>query len=423
MEGEKPTFSEHFRMAGYEPILSWIDSQAPRMRRLVTEWANVNSDSHNVAGLATILRMLRREWEPLGGDITELTLADHQTIDSKGEVVSTPLGQSLLIRKRPDAPLRVFLCIHMDTVYPADSSFQRSEMLDDNTLRGPGVADAKGGLSVMLLAVEALERSPWARNIGWEVLINSDEEIGSPGSSPLFDEAARRNHLGLLFEPAMGEGDLVSERGGSGSFDLIVHGRSAHAGRDPYAGRNAIHAMAEMIVELNRLASDGVIINVGKVEGGGPVNVVPDLAICRFNVRVKTPGDQHAVEEGIARVVHENQRRDGISLELHGGFHRPPKPLDAQTARLMEHIIDCGRDLGLTIGHRRSGGVSDGNQLAAACLPNIDSLGPRGGKIHSPEEYVLLDSLPERAKLAALLLMKLASGEINWPKAIHEGHE
>ena len=382
------------------------------MRRLVTQWANVNSGSHNVAGLTTMCRMLREAWEPLGGEMTEIELADEQTVDSAGHVVRTRLGKALSIRKRPDAPLRVFLCIHMDTVYPADSAFQRCEMLDANTLRGPGVTDAKGGLAIMLVAVEAIERSPWAQNIGWEVLINPDEEIGSPGSSPLFEQAARRNHLGLLFEPAFGEADLVSERGGSGTFTVVVRGRSAHAGRDPQAGRNAIHAMAGMIVSLAALASDNITINVGKVEGGGPVNVVPDLAICRFNVRVRTPQQQHAVTRDIERIVAETGSADGISVELHGGFHRPPKPLDAVTRRLLEETIACGKELGLTIGHRRSGGVSDGNQLAAAGLPNLDSLGPRGGRIHSPEEFLLLDSLTERAKLTALLMMKLvASGE------------
>jgi glutamate carboxypeptidase len=276
------------------------------------------------------------------------------------------------------------------------------------------VADAKGGLAIMLVAVEAIERSPWAKNVGWEVLINPDEEIGSPGSSPLFELAARRNHLGLLFEPAFGEADLVSERAGSATFTAVVRGRSAHAGRDPQAGRNAIHAMAGMIVSLSRLASDNITVNVGKVEGGGPVNVVPDLATCRFNVRVKTPEQQQTVTRDIERIVAESGNADGISVKLHGGFHRPPKPLDDATRRLLEETIACGKELGLTIGHQRSGGVSDGNQLAAAGLPNLDSLGPRGGRIHSAEEFVLLDSLTERAKLAALVMMKLACGEIPW---------
>src|SRR6185437_7013734 len=187
---------------------------------------------------------------------------------------------------------------------------------------------------------------PWAQQVGWEVLINPDEEIGSPGSSPLFEQAARRNHVGLLFEPAIGESDLVSERGGSGSFTVVVHGRSAHAGRDPQAGRNAIHAMAEMIVNLTRLTSDTITINVGKVEGGGPVNVVPDLAICRFNVRVRTPDEQRGVVGDIKRIVAEAGTRDGIRVELHGGFHRPPKPLDDATRRLLDATVACGKDLG-----------------------------------------------------------------------------
>jgi glutamate carboxypeptidase len=396
-------------MPPHKPILDWIDSQDARMRQLVIDWANVNSGSYNVAGLTTMRAILRNAWEPLGGTVEEISLAHEQTIDAAGRVVHTPLGMALRIRKRPDAPVRVFLCIHMDTVYPADSEFQSCTLLDGNTLRGPGVTDAKGGLAIMLILVEAIERSPLAQSIGWEVLINPDEEIGSPGSSPLFEEAAKRNQFGLLFEPAFGESDLVSERGGSGSFTAVVHGRSAHAGRDPQAGRNAIHAMAEMIVALSRLASDNLTMNVGTVEGGGPVNVVPDLAICRFNVRVRTAEDQVYVMNEIERIIADTGRRDGIRVELHGHFHRPPKPLDDATRRLLATAIACGEELGLKIGHRRSGGVSDGNQLAAAGLPNLDSLGPRGGRIHSPEEFLLLDSLTERTKLAAILLLKLST--------------
>jgi glutamate carboxypeptidase len=389
--------------------LDWIDAQDARMRRLITQWANLNTGSYNLVGLAAFSQMLRKEWEPLGGAVEEIALPDEETIDSAGTVVRTPLGKALRFRKRPDPSLfQVFFCIHRDTVYPVDGPFQKCELLDANTLRGPGVADAKGGLAIMLIVVEAIEQSELAGKIGWEVLINPDEEIGSSGSSFLFDEASKRNNIGLLFEPAIGESDLVSERGGSGGFVLVIHGRSAHVGRDPQAGRNAIHAMAEMIVELSRLTSDNVTINVGKVEGGGPVNVVPDLAICRFNVRVRTADDQQYIMTEINRIVETMRKRDGIRVELHGKIHRPPKPLNDATKKLLDLTIGCGRELGLTLGHRRSGGVSDGNQLAASGLVNLDSLGPRGGKIHSPEEFLLLDSLTERAKLAFLTVARSA---------------
>ena len=160
--------------------------------------------------------------------------------------------------------------------------------LDDNRIQGPGVTDAKGGLLVMLKALEAFERSPWANELGWEALINPDEEIGSPGSKLLLEKAARTNDIGLVFEPSLSDGNLVGSRRGSGNFVVMVKGRAAHAGREPHIGRNAINALAEFVVQLNSLPPGalGLTLNVGYIEGGGPVNVVPDRAICKFNVRV-----------------------------------------------------------------------------------------------------------------------------------------
>jgi len=393
-------------MSSLPDVSAWIDSQSDRMCGLVTQWANINSYSHNLVGLAELSDLLKSQWSALG-EVEELPIGPDESIDSAGNVVHRPLGKALRIIKRPDAPLRVFLCIHMDTVYPPDSLFQRVERLDGNRLRGPGVCDAKGGLAVMLVAVEAIEKSPWADRIGWEVLINPDEEIGSPGSSPLFEEAAKRNHVGLLFEPALPDGSLVAERGGSGNYTLVVYGRSAHAGREPHLGRNAIALMAECAVKLSALTSAGITVNVGHVEGGGPVNVVPALAICRFNVRAKTPADKQRLEAAIQQIVSEANQRDGFRVSLHGGFHRPPKPATQASQRLQQLVEQCAAELHIPVSWRSSGGVSDGNQLAAAGLPNLDSLGPRGDKIHSHEEYVLLDSLTERAKLAWRVVERL----------------
>jgi glutamate carboxypeptidase len=268
----------------------------------------------------------------------------------------------------------------------------------------------------MLTAVRALERSPWAANLGWDILINPDEEIGSPGSAPLLEQAARDNHLGLVFEPALADGTLVSARKGSGNFAVVIRGRAAHAGRSPHLGRNAINALAEFIVELNALAvaRNGMTVNVGAVTGGGAVNVVPDLALCRFNVRVTKQEDQKSFEENLGALVAKISARDGISVEVHGNFARPPKPLEGKSRELADHVSQCGRELGLPVTWISTGGACDGNNLHSAGLPTIDSLGVKGGNLHSFEEYVVLDSLTERAQLTALLLMKLASGEIKW---------
>ena len=409
-----------FTMHAHLPYLDWIDTLRDQMRQQVTDWCNINSGTENLVGIAAMADVLRKEFAVLRGRLEELPVPPAESIDSRGQPVQVPLGPALRFSKPHPArsqprtadgqAVRVLLNIHRDTVYGIEHPFQSCTKLDPNTLRGPGVIDAKGGLVVMLAALRALERSPFAERIAWQVLINSDEEIGSPGSAGLLAQAARENDLGLLFEPALPDGSLASRRGGTGNFTIVLRGRSAHAGRDFERGRSAVVALAEMVVQLHAFngAVPGITVNVGRVEGGGAVNVVPDLAIARVNVRTSVPQDEAKIVSELHRIVAAAGAKDGITAELHGGITSPPKLPDDRTRRLMETVESCGRELGIPISWRDSGGASDGNKLAAAGLPNIDTLGPRGGNIHSPEEFLLLDSLVERAKLTALVLMKMA---------------
>jgi glutamate carboxypeptidase len=175
--------------------------------------------------------------------------------------------------------------------------------------------------------------------------------------------------------------------------------------------------MANVITELDDLNDQfpGLTVNVAQVEGGGPLNMVPDLAICRFNVRYVDAQQEGIVQSKIEAVVSQLEEMDHIRAQWHGGFTAPPKPIDPRTERLLELVARCGRDLGMDITWRPTGGVCDGNRLAAEGLPNVDTMGARGGDIHSSREYLLIDSLTERARLTALFLMNLASGRITWP--------
>lgn len=405
-------------MTRYIPYLDGIAADEAANVATLLELAAINSGSQNLAGLARMCERLATLFAPLGGDVEILELPTYQVVNRQGELEERALGRALRIRKRPDAPLKVFLGGHMDTVFGADHPFQDSRWLDENTLNGPGVADLKGGLLVMRSALMALERSPWAANIGWEILINPDEEIGSPGSAPLLLEAAKRNHLGLVYEPSLPDGSLAGARKGSGNFSVVVRGRAAHAGRDHAAGRNAIRLLADFITaidDLNGKRAD-VTINVGFVEGGGPVNIVPDLAVGKFNVRIARPEDEAWFLGEADRILAELNRREGYSLALHGHFNRKPKILSPGNVRLFEVLRDCGNELGFALSWKPTGGCCDGNNLAAAGLPNVDNLGVRGGKIHSADEFMLRDSLTERARLSALLMMKLASGELAWTR-------
>jgi glutamate carboxypeptidase len=395
-----------------QDALNWIDEQRTSLTQLLMRWSGINSGTFNTRGLAEMEREVGDAFSPLADRIETIELAPAQTIGPDGKANSAPLGRALRFIRRPNASLRVLLSIHYDTVFDANSPFQHARLEDADTLIGPGVVDAKGGIVVMLTALRALERSDAAGGIGWEVLLNPDEEIGSPGSAPLLIEAAKLNHFGLVFEPAFPDGALVGARKGSGGFTIVVQGRAAHAGRDFASGRSAILALAEMITRLQAVDRPGAIINCGKIEGGGALNIVPDLAIGRFNVRAESADDQAWVEQRFREETIRAQQTEGIHVEFHGGFLSRPKPLDPGSTRLMEQIIATGHELGLSLSYRPSGGTCDGNKLAAAGLAVVDSLGPVGGALHSDREYVQISSLTGRAKLIALLLMKFAGGNL-----------
>jgi glutamate carboxypeptidase len=413
-------------MHSYNPYLDAVSERASLMRERVVEWVGIPSGSHDIPGLARMAAKLKAGFAGLGGLCEELDLESQAVIDAQGHASLLPLGKALRFRKRPDAPLQVFLGIHYDVVYgeaggqtSAAAGEKPLAQLEGDVLRASGACDAKGGIAILLHALEAFEASPWAARVGWEILLNPDEELGSPGSMPLLKQAAARNQLGLLYEPCLANGNLVGARKGSGNFAAVMRGRAAHAGRDPHLGRNAVHALAEFIVALDGLGRDsgGLNVNVGKIEGGGALNRVPDLAVARFNLRVRDGEDQRLAEEYLRAKAEEFSRREGYALSIHGGFTSPPKPLQGRGLALLEAVAGCGRELGMDLRWQPSGGVSDGNKLAAAGLPNVDTLGARGGDIHSPEEWLDMNSLAERARLTALLLMKLGSGEWVWPQA------
>lgn len=388
------------------------------MTELLIRLASVNSFTHHTAGLNTVADILQHEFSSLSPDVSVRTpLPDSALLSASGEMIHQPLGPLLSFSKRPEAPVQVLLVIHYDTVYPPEHGFQSVRQVDERTLNGPGVADAKGGIVVMLHALRAFESLPCAARVGWRVMLNPDEEIGSPGSAAHLVEAARGVRLALVFEPAPSPTALVTSRKGSGNFSVVFRGRSAHAGRDIEKGRNAVLAAARFGLEATRILSTlpGVTINVARIDGGGPANVVPDLAILRFNVRVNEAAQQREVEQRLADLLAEANQQDGISAKPHGHFSSPPWVMNWANRAVFEELLATAREQGLELHATTSGGASDANKIASTGVACLDSLGPVGAHIHSENETVDLPSLPQRAALVARFLEKIAAGQIALP--------
>jgi glutamate carboxypeptidase len=377
----------------------------------VTAWAAVNSGSRNLAGLATVAGLLADAFSALPGDIELRDPARVESMAADGALNPIDHGTNLHLAVRPAAPVQLLLTGHMDTVFGADHDFQKVFWRQDGVLGGPGVADMKSGIAVMLAALQAVE-SVGVPDLGYEVVINSDEEVGSPGSAALIATAARGKRAALTYEPsALPDGTLAGARPGSGNFSILVEGRSAHAGRNPEEGRNAVLAAADLALRLGALKRPGLAVNPARIDGGGPNNVVPDKAVLRVNMRPRTPEDQALAQAGLDEAIAAVAARHGVTIHAHGGFARAPKPIDAGARKLFELVKRSGADLGQEIGWRDTGGVCDGNNIAACGVPVVDTMGARGGAIHSDQEYLIVESLVERAQLSALTILRLAQGE------------
>ena len=381
---------------------------APILQRTL-DWAAVNSGTGNLAGLAEMAARLGDAFAGLPGEIALEEPAPVETIAADGTAMAREHGAHFVLRVRPEADQRVLLTGHMDTVFAASHPFRECRWLDGETLNGPGTADMKGGLSLMLAGLAAFESG--GRSLGYDVMINSDEETGSASSAPLIARLAQGKLAALTYEPALPGGIMARARPGSGNFALVVHGRSAHAGRNPEDGRNALVAAADLAQRLHAARRAGLSINPARIEGGGPNNMVPDSAVLHVNLRPAAPADLAEAEVLLARIIETVARYHEVHIHMHGGFGRFPKPITPASERLFALVRQAAADLGGDLGWQDTGGVCDGNNIAATGVPVIDTMGALGGAIHSPQEFLEVPSLAARARLTALVLHRIEQGD------------
>lgn len=391
-------------------ILAELNNRKNNMIKQLCEFCAISSGSENLAGLAIMRETLCTAFNSLADHLEVHKFSPLTTINMAGNEVTIEQGPTLFISKRPKLSRRILLCGHMDTVYN-DNNFP-TVRLNEKQIKGPGVADMKGGLVVILQALRVFEEYAISKNLGWDIFINADEELGSPASSELLKKIAANYQAALVFEPALTvDGRFARKRCGSGKLTIIASGRTAHVGRAFDTGRNAICHLAKAIIAIDALNKqhNGIVINIGKIAGGTALNIVPEQAVAKLDVRIAHPQDEEWLWEQLRKITLKMQH-DDYALKIYGNFSRQVKDVSPATARLFTIIQKLGQELNYPISWADSGGCCDGNNLANLNVPVIDTLGVRGGNLHSSAEFIELDSLVERAALTSLLLLNLAGG-------------
>ncbi len=393
---------------------AWIAARHAEISADLIEVANQNSGSDHLTGILRVAQWLEDRMDLRKAHFQRIPLPPRHTINADGDELAVETGPVLRWDFQPQQRRRVLMAIHYDTVFGPADPFQTCELLTTDRLQGPGVADAKGGIMVIRAALQALTQFSLAEDIGWTVVLNPDEEVGSPSSKRLFEQLAPDFDFGLLFEPALPSGGLVAQRKGSGNYTLVVHGRAAHAGRHFADGRNAVVELCRILAKLDALNGKRpeLTINVGQVQGGSAVNIVPDLAIGRLNIRMRDVASGEWFEQHLKESVAELNGMEGFSCRSVGGIFSPPKIVNDKMKQLMRAVEDATLAAGGESVHwQDTGGVCDGNKLAAAGLVNIDTLGPIGDGLHSRSEWVSLSSIVQKSQVLVHLLSRFAAGQ------------
>jgi len=366
------------------------------MVRMLGQFVRCESPSHQKAAVDRLGKLIASEWRRRGAKVS--VLRDKTRGDSvRAEIW---LGDG-----RPKGQIMVLG--HLDTVYPLGTLATMPFRVEGGRAFGPGTFDMKAGLVLALSAIDALcalRLRPKKRLV---FFWNSDEEIGSYSSRALIEREARQSDAVLVLEPAAGpEGRLKTGRKGIGTAEIIVTGRSAHAGLDPGAGINAVLELALQIARLKDLNNSrrGIAVQATVIAGGTVSNVVPHHARAELDIRFTHLADAPKIERQLRAL---RPILPGARVDVRGGINRPPLERTPAVAALFDHAKKRMRELGQTLDETSVGGGSDGNFTAALGVPTLDGLGATGNGAHSAVEHVIIRSLPERAALLAGLLATL----------------
>ena len=381
-----------------DPLLKALQRQQAEMVATLRQLVEAESPSTNKPAVDLCGAIIAKMAQQMGAKVRSL-LSRNTGNHLRAEFPS---------HRKPVAP-QILLLGHMDTVWELGTLRRLPFRARQGRAYGPGAYDMKAGIVVALFAIRSLQELgvPLKRNV--VLLVNADEEIGSPSSRPITEREGRRSDCVLVVEGAHGpRGALKTARKGVGEFELRVQGRAAHAGIEPEKGASAISEIAKQLLYIESIADieRGITLNTGIVQGGSRINVIPAEAIAKVDARIARAHDAARIEKRL-RGLHPFDRRTRVTVT--GGFNRPPMERTAQTVALFERARRLARPLGISLTETAVGGGSDGNFTAALGVPTLDGLGAVGDGAHAAHEHVVIRELPRRAALLAHLIASLAS--------------
>ncbi len=388
------------------------DELVAQLRDLVA----IPSASSNLPAIDHVRAILVARLESLGAITTLVPGVQKphwlQPVREVGETQPVP-PVAICARTTTSVRANILLSGHLDTVHDPIGSFKYLEITSDKSrATGPGCADMKGGLLVAIAALEALEDA--GVRTSWTFALNSDEETGSFHSEPALAAACIGHDCALVFEPAMPDGGLVIERSGSGQFMIECTGKSAHVGRDFASGVSAVTELARKLLRLSEFASptQGRIVSVGPLQGGSTTNSVPDIARAWGNVRFGSDQAMAKIDTDLRSLASSSIEKNPAQTKVVSLYNRRCKPTTPGVLALAQLARAASQDLGSPLPFGATGGVCDGNIFQGQGLPTIDTLGVKGGGLHTIDEWIELDSLVARAQIVAVLISRLSEAGV-----------
>lgn len=373
-------------------LMACIVAHSAEMVELLQQIVNLESPSYEKLAVDKLGQFLTEQFKALGAQVDV--------------VPQERVGDHLAVRWGEGTDQVTILC-HMDTVWPLGTIAERPFRVEDGKAYGPGTFDMKGGIVIALYALLALGELGCQPKKRIVVLVNSDEELGSPTSQELIELHAKDSDYVLVPEPGNPPtGALKTSRKGVGRFEMLIRGKAAHSGANHEKGISAIEELARQILKLHALTDydTGVTVNVGVVSGGIQPNVVPAQARAEIDLRVTSA---HQAKHMVEKILSLKATRPGIEMEIKGGINRPPMERSPQIVALYEQAKRLGAKLGLELEETSTGAASDGNFTAALGIPTLDGLGAVGDGAHAITEHVIIQSLIKRAALLGVLLLNL----------------